>query len=149
MKSFLDPAVLSAIVLAVLGLVGTYITNRQNRAGAKATEALTSRQTMLDERAVDRQDFKDYVERQDIERARLEKRIADQDLRIAELETRLEAEVDARQRAEDRAEKADARAERAEKRADALARRVTQLEKTLREHGIPVPPPVDPPNGSP
>lgn len=135
MGSFLDPAVLSAIVLAVLGLIGTYVTNRQNKIGAKATNA-------LNERTVDREEWREYVDRQDTERLRLEKRIED-------LETRLEAEVAARKKAEDRAEAADLRAERAEKRAEALGRRVTQLEETLRKHGIPVPPPTDLPDDYP
>ncbi len=118
-----DPGVYAALVAGVFSVIALVITTRQNRKGAEATNA-------LNERVVDRDDFEAVMTRMERDLERSEKRITD-------LETRLEAEVDARERAEERAVGA-------ERRAAALERRVTQLEEVLRQHDIPVPPP--PPN---
>lgn len=124
-----DPAVLSALVIAIGSLLVAVVTQRQNRKGAAATNALTAR-------VVDREDF-------DAVMTRMEKDLERSDKRITDLEKRLEAEVDAREKAEARAARAEQRADAAEKRATRLERRVTQLERVLREHDIPVPPVTD------
>lgn len=115
----MNPAIWSAIVTTLGLIVIALIADRQSKRGARATNALA-------ERVVDREDF-------DAVMTRMERDLERSDKRITDLETRLEAEVTAR-------EKAEERAERAEKRAAALERRVTQLEEVLRQHDIPVPP---------
>lgn len=131
-----DPAVLSALVIAIGSLLVAVVTQRQNRKGAAATNALTAR-------VVDREDFDTVMTRMEKDLERSDKRHAEQDARITQLEARLEAEVDAREKAEARAVRAEQRADAAEKRATRLERRVTQLERVLREHDIPVPPVTD------
>lgn len=121
-----DPAVLSALVIALGSLAVAVVTQRQSRKGADATNALTAR-------VVDREDF-------DTVMTRMEKDLERSDKRITQLEARLEAEVVAREQAEARAVRAEQRADAAEKRVTRLERRVSQLEQELLEHDIPVPP---------
>lgn len=111
----MNAAIWSAIISGLTLVAVAVLTNRSNKKGADATNA-------LQERVVDREDFQLYTERQDRERERLEQRIAD-------LENRLEAEVTAREKAEERAAVAEKRANAAEKKATELERRVTQLEQ--------------------
>lgn len=128
-----DPALWSSLVIGLGGIFVAIFTTRQNRRAAEATNK-------LEKRVVDRGDFESVMSRMEADLARSDRRIDD-------LEARLEAEVTAREKAEERAEqaeeragRAEKRAERGEKRADALERRVTQLEEVLRQHDIPVPP---------
>lgn len=121
-----DPAVLSAIVIALGSLAVAIVTQRQNHKGVAATTALTAR-------VVDREDF-------DTVMTRMEKDLERSDKRITQLEARLEAEVVAREQAEARAIRAEQRADAAEKRVTRLERRVSQLERELLDHDIPVPP---------
>lgn len=122
----IDATVASSIVIALGSLSVALVTQRQNRKGAQATNVLSTATNALSERVVDREDF-------DAVMNRMQKALDRADVRIGQLETKLEAEGEARQRAEHRAE-------RAEKRAYALERRVTQLEQVLRDNDITVPP---------
>lgn len=122
----MDPQTLSAIVISLGSLAVAIITSRQNRQGAKATNALT-------ERVVDREDFESVMTRLEAENQRMSKR---QDV----LESRLEEEAKLRAEADARAVAAEQRAIVAEERANRLERRVTQLEDALRQNQIPVPP---------
>lgn len=123
----MEPAVLSAIVIALGSLAVAVVTSRQNHKGAAATTALTAR-------VVDREDFDTVMDRMQNDLDRNDKRMAD-------LESRIEVEVAARTAAEERAIHAEQRALLAEERAQRLERRVTQLEELLRTEGISVPTP--------
>lgn len=107
--------ILSGLITVIGGITVVVLTNRSNRKGAEATETLA-------ERVVDREEWESYTIRQDVERERLERRIAD-------LERRLEAEAVAREKAEQRATAAEQRADAAEKKAAELEERVTHLEQ--------------------
>lgn len=122
----IDPAVLSAIVIAAGSLAVSFVTSRQNRRGAAATNAVAAR-------VVDREDF-------DAVMTRMENDLTRSDKRMTDLETRLEIEVTARAAAEERAIQAEDRALQAEARAQRLERRVTQLEAILRAEGMTIPP---------
>lgn len=117
-----EATVASGIFSGIVLIAVTLITARNNRKGEKATETLA-------ERVVDREEWESYTQRQDAERERLERRIAD-------LERRLETEVTARKAAERRATEAERRADAAERKATDLEERVTHLEEVnekLRE----------------
>lgn len=122
----MNPAVWSALITASGLFLIAVITNHQNKRGEKATNALAAR-------VVDREDF-------DAVMTRMEKDLERSDKRITDLERRLEAEVDAREKAEARAVRAEQRADEAERRGARLEKRVSQLEQVLRDHDIPVPP---------
>lgn len=121
-----DPAVLSAVVIALGSFLVAVVTNRQNRAGAKATNTLS-------ERVVNREEFDSIMDR-------LEKENTRSEIRISHLEDRLEEEAKLRAEADQRAIEAEKRAARAEERAAQLERRVTQLEEALERNHIPIPP---------
>lgn len=114
-----DPAVLSAVVIALGSLAVAVVTRNQNIKGAAATNALSSR-------VVDREDFQAIVEE-------LRQSLVDVRAELADVRLELKSESAARERAERRAGDAERRAVR-------LERRVSQLEQVLREHDIPVPP---------
>lgn len=135
----MNPA-LATTLSGLFVLVGTVITavltSRSNRKGAEATAKLAKDANNLSERVVDREDF-------DAVMTRMEKDLERSDKRITDLERRLEAEVTAREKAEERAVAAEKRADEAERSTSRLERRVSQLEQVLRDHDIPVPPVVD------
>lgn len=122
----MEPAVLSALIIAGGSLVVALLTVRQNRKGAAATNVLS-------ERVVDREDFDSVMSRMETALQRADKRVDD-------LEARLDIESEARRVADARAIAAEASAARAEERATILERRVTLLEQVLTSHDIPVPP---------
>lgn len=129
----MSPVVWSAIV-TTLGVVAVTLLNvRQTRKGNAATNALA-------ERVVDREDFNAVMTRMEADLERSDRRASEQDKRITQLEARLEAEVDAREKAEARAVRAEQRADAAEQQTTRLERRVSQLEQVLRDHDIEVPP---------
>lgn len=122
----MEPTVLSAIVIALGSLAVALVTRSQNKAGAKATNE-------LNERVVDREDFREVVDNLRLDLKRTHEK-------VEELEQRLEKEAELRAEADRRAVAAEQRAEVAEKRAELLERRVTLLEMVLTSNNIPIPP---------
>lgn len=125
--------VLSALVVAGFSAVVGIVTLRQNRKGAKATEALEQKNTELAERTVAKEEFDSIVRE-----LRESLNTVKADLR--EVEQEMETEVEARRAAERRAAEAERRAAAAERRAEdaerrgvELERRVGDLERELRE----------------
>ncbi|WP_134739989.1 hypothetical protein [Nocardioides sp. 503] len=140
----MNPAVQSAIVSSVVGLLIWYGTNRANRRSQAATNALESRKVDQGDKSVNLSVLKESL---DALQGRVDGLVID-----------LNDEKRARMRAERRAEEAEQRAKDAERRAGIAARnagelaersarleeRVAQLEDTMRATGIAIPPPLTP-----
>ncbi len=121
-----EASIIAALIVGIVSLVTALIAQRQNRAGARATEVLQKSANELDERKVDLDYFKEYRD--------------SMDERLRRLEADVKEEREARMVAEKRADEAEQRAKEAERRAVRLERRVAQLEDVLRDHNIVVPP---------
>lgn len=108
---------LATIVVALLALSGVLYTQR-------VAKRSSERQSAIDERlGAQRETREDFTTLYD----RLEKQLNQALTEIAELKKRLDAEVNAREKAEERANRAEERANRAERRADTAEREVARL----------------------
>lgn len=129
----MNPAVQSALVTGLLGVVIIFISTRANRRSQDADNAIKGK-------AVDLSVLTESIDE-------LKSSNVDVKDRLKAVETELQTEREARVIAMNRAEKAEKRALAAEARADAaeeritrLTTRVAQLEDVLRRHDIAVPP---------